>query len=333
MPSIREKTQRPSISNHASPSDLQTNRASVLLESAKVKLESKGKWGRRVLNLLNIGCEIKPLNGQKTFLSQASRRNFNVVSVMRALVQDTVKPPPLEVPDKLQASRLRRNLVKHHELRQALVTVRGKIRNTPGTTEKQKDFAKFVDDLRRGIEDTVRDVSKLSEKSGEPKWPVGKGHAKLENALWKAFLAAADGTSQSKPEESILAQLSLIDGKSPPSIEPSSPMPAPARDKDAEVCDMLGKALVMSGAVGSDEEVARLLDGFKRANIESQKILDRVLNYCVAHEDDALAKGLVGLALALLADVPEKIDANAIRRRFDSEGIVEPAGDCSRTKE
>lgn len=231
---IGSKNARASIDTPVSPSDQLARRSSGFLDSVKGKLASQGKWGRRVINLLNLGCEVKPLDGRKTFLSQASRRSFNAVSTMRALVQDTVDPPPLLVPDKFQASRLRRNLAKHDELRQALKAVRIEVGDVSNKDQKLKNFAKFLDDLHQKLEMTRREVSEISGKTDKLEPHASKTTQKtLEGALRKAWFAAADKTSLSTPEESILAQLSLIDGKSPPSIEPSRSVPAEVRDSSA----------------------------------------------------------------------------------------------------
>jgi hypothetical protein len=310
---------RSSSDTPVSPGDQLVRRSSGFLDSVKGKLASQGKWGRRVINLLNLGCEVKPLDGRKTFLSQASRRSFNAVSTMRALVQDTVDPPPLLVPDKFQASRLRRNLAKHDELRQALKAVRIEVGDVSNKDQKLKNFAKFLDDLHQKLEMTRREVSEISGKTDKLEPHASKTTQKtLEGALRKAWFAAADKTSLSTPEESILAQLSLIDGKSPPSIEPSRSVPASV---PAEVRDMLGKALVMSGAEDdSADRVASLVECFNRADAQSRKIFVHALTYCVTHPDDTLAKGLAGSTLALLANVPKKIDdANPIKTIFESE--------------
>jgi tetrahydromethanopterin S-methyltransferase subunit G len=312
---IGSKNARASIDTPVSPGDQLARRSSSFLDSVKGKLASQGKWGRRVINLLNLGCEVKPLDGRKTFLSQASRRSFNAVSTMRALVQDTVDPPPLLVPDKFQASRLRRNLAKHDELRRALRAVRIEVGDVSNKDQKLKNFAKVLDDLHQKLEMTCSEVSKISGKTDKLERHASKTTQRtLEGALRKAWLAAADETSRSTPEESILAQLSLIDGKSPPSIEPSRSVPA-------EVRDMLGKALVMSGAEDdSADRVASLVECFNRADAQSRKIFVHALTYCVTHPDDTLAKGLAGSTLALLANVPKKIDdANPIKTIFESE--------------
>ncbi len=315
------KTHRSSINHRSTPSDAPPNRASRLLEAAKVKVESKGKWGRRVLNLLNIGCEVKPLNGQKTFLSQASRRNFNAVSVMRALVQDTGKPPTSQVPDKLQAARVRRNLVKHDELRQALKNLRRDIGDTRNKTLKQQEFAKFVDKLRLGFEHTVREVSKISEKTADPKRRAGKGQETLEKALREAWFAAADETSRSPPEESILAQLSRIDGKSPPSIEPSPPSVALLSDVKGESMDTGNRYTrtpppsprietkskePTDGTKAKRRQLQRLHDGHKR----SQSLAERQAKAAPSTEKPRS---------------PQKGDRyGAVERRLQSTGLIDP---------